>query len=649
MKIIKVVIGIILFILVSSFAMCEDNSDKAAVLRVVNRYWDGVTGPLVGTKEELAKNIKDFASVFDFEDLKSSGAVIIPEQMSASYRQLKTQEQKDAFATIFIINFMKSFQKKYLALTDKISRNDFVATDVRFINDGKEAVVESKNDKIKIAYSFQLHKKGNSWLIYSWSPKAPDPATEESVSSSRPAEENINAFAKGLFYGDSRDYSKSIKEFNAVIEKNPNDSMAYCNRGIAYLNIGHFDTALPDLTKAIAIDPKNGRAYGARGMVYQYDGKVDEAIADYDKAIELDPQDIIAYTRRGIAYQTKKYLDKALSDYNKAIEINSRFYAEPYFLRGYVFLQKSLFDSALSDFNKAIEINSKYADAYYWRGVAYYDKGNNDQAISDFNKALEINPNYAQAYNNRGMVYFKKGDIDKSLSDFDKAIEVNSIYAPAYYDRGNVYLKNGKIDKAIKDFSMAIFFDPKYADAYFWRANAYLQKKEYDKAWTDVLITEALRYKVDQKFKDDLTKTSGGGPETHIKTVTAKDLGLEKRIFLTLNSDKTNAFVDGEVSLIVKMYVNKLNVTNINIPTLYQNDLSKVKFGEPKQVKETSDGLNYDVLEFRASLSGAKSGHYEIGPALDNCYVFTPSPAGGYAVNRLELKSQDIEITISKK
>lgn len=162
------IIIIVFCISVCSYAICEENVEKSAVLNVVNKYWDAMTGPTKGTMEQVSKDMKSFASLFDFENLKSSASVPILDQMSYQYKQLKSNEQKEAYYFVFAGNFVSGFQKARLGRVSNITRDDFVTGDVVFSDDNKEASVKIKDSKLGTLYTLLLHKKDGSWLIYSW-------------------------------------------------------------------------------------------------------------------------------------------------------------------------------------------------------------------------------------------------------------------------------------------------------------------------------------------------------------------------------------------------------------------------------------------------------------------------------------------------
>ena len=93
------------------------------------------------------------------------------------------------------------------------------------------------------------------------------------------------------------------------------------------------------------------------------------------------------------------------------------------------------------------------------------------------------------------------------------------------------------------------------------------------------------------------------------------NLDLEDRIFLTLESAKQVAYVNELIPITVKLYVNLMNVSDIQLPAFAQESFSKIEFKEPKQYKENMNGSLYDVLEFSTSIFGTKPGDYKLGPA----------------------------------
>ncbi len=96
-------------------------------------------------------------------------------------------------------------------------------------------------------------------------------------------------------------------------------------------------------------------------------------------------------------------------------------------------------------------------------------------------------------------------------------------------------------------------------------------------------------------------------------------LDIKDRLFLTLKLDKTTAYINEVVPVTIKVYVNRMNVSDIQLPMFNQEGFSKAQFEDPKQYRERMGGLLYDVLEFRTTIFGTRAGDYKLGPATLKC------------------------------
>jgi tetratricopeptide (TPR) repeat protein len=89
---------------------------------------------------------------------------------------------------------------------------------------------------------------------------------------------------------DSKDHDLRIKGCSAIILRNPEDVIAYHNRGDAYGLKGDVDRAIADYNKAIELNPNYAPAYNSRGRAYTSKGDYIHAVADVTKAGELTPK-----------------------------------------------------------------------------------------------------------------------------------------------------------------------------------------------------------------------------------------------------------------------------------------------------------------------------------------------------------------------
>ena len=95
------------------------------------------------------------------------------------------------------------------------------------------------------------------------------------------------------------DNDKAIATASEAIRLNPDDAVAFTNRGLAHSRKGDYDQALADYDEAIRLDPKYARAFNNRGFAYSKKGDPDRAIADYSEAIRLSPNFARAFCNRG--------------------------------------------------------------------------------------------------------------------------------------------------------------------------------------------------------------------------------------------------------------------------------------------------------------------------------------------------------------
>lgn len=136
------------------------------------------------------------------------------------------------------------------------------------------------------------------------------------------------------------------------------------------------------------------------------------------------------------------------------------------------------------------------------------------------------------------------------------------------------------------------------------------------------------------------------------------------RLFLTMDIEKDELYINEVVTVIVKLYVEGMGLRDIEYPTYPHEGFSVGEFNKPDRHREMVHGVRYDVLEFRQNIFGIKEGSYTLGPATLNCKmvmrqdaarrtsifgvsVFIDDPVGqGYKTYPVELKSDDIPITI---
>ena len=112
-------------------------------------------------------------------------------------------------------------------------------------------------------------------------------------------------------------HDQAIADFTEFIDSSP-DYAAYLNRGVAYVNVGDFKSAVEDFTRALQLEPGSVEAYSNRGFALVRSARVRLALADFDRAIAIDPGQAKLFAMRGGAWVTLGDLPRACQDWQRA-------------------------------------------------------------------------------------------------------------------------------------------------------------------------------------------------------------------------------------------------------------------------------------------------------------------------------------------
>ena len=174
-------------------------------------------------------------------------------------------------------------------------------------------------------------------------------------------------------------------------ESHKNKSVAFYNRGSAYIVKGNLAKALADFTQAIKENPKAAPAFNDRGWVYKQMGDSDHALADLAEAIRLASNFASPYINRCVLREQLADHVGALRDCDAAIRINPK-NARVYAFRGNVLRTMGDTDRAIKDYDKALSLNSKEWLALYGRALARESAGDLAAAYDDAGRALALKP-----------------------------------------------------------------------------------------------------------------------------------------------------------------------------------------------------------------------------------------------------------------
>jgi tetratricopeptide (TPR) repeat protein len=256
----------------------------------------------------------------------------------------------------------------------------------------------------------------------------------------------------------------------ALRAESPTDQLV--NDGLGAFKVGDFDTAIGKFTEAIAKNPQDSVAYNDRGLAYKGKKDFEHAIADFTEASRLR-SDWLAYYNRGVSYGEKGDPDRAIADFTKALKLNPKepnVRADCFLGRGRAYFNKEKADSAMADLNAAIKLDDRNPEAYALRGVLHKINHNYDRSLADYETAIGLDPLNARSFNVEAYLLAvcpmpKYRDGKKAVAYATKACELTNWEDATYVETlAAAYAEAQEFDEAIKFQMKAAEIDPKAID-----------------------------------------------------------------------------------------------------------------------------------------------------------------------------------------
>ncbi len=159
--------------------------------------------------------------------------------------------------------------------------------------------------------------------------------------------------------------------------------------------------------------------------------------------------------------------------------------------------------------------------------------------------------------------------------------------------------------------------------------------------------------------------TSGAAASTHPQVIYDESESLRNKIFLVVMPEKSKAYVNEIIPVYLKLYVNRVNIRDIQYPEFGQKGFLVSGFEKPEQQREVMDRIRYEVVQFETFIYATHSGKYFLDPATIRCNVLVEKQRrrlgrfgglfdddlfddvfSGYNILPFEAKSKKVPVTI---
>jgi Bardet-Biedl syndrome 4 protein len=217
----------------------------------------------------------------------------------------------------------------------------------------------------------------------------------------------------------SGNYRRAIEIFDEIITLNENDWEAFYQKGLCYMNIKDFETAIACFNKALEISP-NEKSHVQLAKIAITQDKLSYAIEKFQDALSFSPEDPELLTQIGAIY----------------LKIGNTAEAYDYFCKG-------------------MKNDSSFSNALMGVASIHQDKFEYEQALISYKLASVSNPNSPLVWNNLGLCFFAKQKYIAAVTCLKKAIYIDPFEWIIAFNLGLVYLQQKQYASAFNYMNCA--------------------------------------------------------------------------------------------------------------------------------------------------------------------------------------------------
>jgi len=185
---------------------------------------------------------------------------------------------------------------------------------------------------------------------------------------------------------NQREFAKivaTIKKYEAVLRKHPEQSDALFMLGNCYRQISDLQAAAEQYRNLLAIAPDHPKANAAMGQTLRLLRRSSDAVPYFEKAISLSPTDSDLICDLGDALQDLRQWDNSATCYQSAVKSSPKL-TRAWYAWGCAELGRREFVAAIPCFQKALEQSPDWLEARHNLARALYEVGQTTAAAVEF-------------------------------------------------------------------------------------------------------------------------------------------------------------------------------------------------------------------------------------------------------------------------
>ncbi len=307
----------------------------------------------------------------------------------------------------------------------------------------------------------------------------------------------------GNTYKQMGEYSEAALCFSDVIERKPDDVLAYNHLGSIQALSGRHDMALQSWRRGLQIDPNHPFIHYNMAHSYEILDRPKEAIAEYNAALKTKPgwldalRDLASLQgRTGDEVACASTLKRIL-----AIDTNdSRAYTE----MGQILLKSGKTEDAVVWFRKAIQADSSNFQAVLALVQLFEKQGNLEAALKELEEHDRRNPEVFDVLLHLANLYLKVQQFPEAKQVFRRMDEIHPENVNALRLKGRMYAQLGDSEEAEVCFAKILNIDPTEIDFRIDLAEQLLQSGKLPEA------EEQLQAYLKERPRDSVVRLSLG-------------------------------------------------------------------------------------------------------------------------------------------
>jgi len=297
-------------------------------------------------------------------------------------------------------------------------------------------------------------------------------------------------------YMEKHDYVGAIKEFEAIIKKDPGDALAYNMLGYLNLYNKNYEEALSYIKKYSVLADREANPHDSYGEILMYLGRYDEAIKAFETADKIKPDLMFVITHLGMAYRCIGRYRDAIGYFERARDIaegDDELIAAEFNIAHTYFMAEKL-DRALEILQEIINRYPRNQRALAFQGMIWARQGKIEQASMNLahidtliaqDSTVGDSKSFSRLLNRvflESFIALGKAEYDIAEENFRKLSEV-SRPPDSYYLRdflGETYQKMNKYAEAESTYRENLAENPNFAHTLYLMAQLYRDNGQTD-------------------------------------------------------------------------------------------------------------------------------------------------------------------------